>query len=121
MKLEFIADVSDPLVRLYDFDAEGAKLFHAALRNWLEPGDGVLEVSELKFVTAVNCTLSLEIGEERGIVAEDEGRFRCELPKKSYVAMLALIGPFLRESNGYQWLYDLNSGIEFLFSPKGNW
>ena len=36
--------------------------------------------------------------------------------------MIMLLEPFSQNDNlGYQWLYDLDTKIEFLFSPKGTW
>jgi hypothetical protein len=33
--------------------------------------------------------------------------------------MLELIEPFTKHAQGYQWLYDLDTPVEFLFSPNG--
>jgi hypothetical protein len=36
--------------------------------------------------------------------------------------MVALLDPFCnKETKGYQWLYDIDSDIDFLFSPAGTW
>ncbi|MGF1565023.1 MAG: hypothetical protein ACFCUH_06625 [Flavobacteriales bacterium] len=133
MKLEYLDDisnggqfnevVSDQLVRLYDFDQIQADNFRKAIQQTLIANGRPLNLNEVDFIEAVNCNLTLRISEiDLGIKSNDNSTFFCDLTTSGYENMINLIEPFCKkDNNGYQWLYDIDTPIEFLFSPGGQW
>jgi hypothetical protein len=133
MKIEFIDDISaggrfphaDPnqLVRIYDFDTTQAQLLKEMIQSEIIENKEELELSSLEFVQAVNCNLRLRITDvDNGIATFKNNIFYCDLTIESYKVMVFLIEPFCNdEFGGYQWLYDLDTPIDFLFSPGGTW
>jgi hypothetical protein len=133
MKLEFLDDiseggkypqvVSEQLIRLYDFSPDEALLFKEIIQNDIAIGKGEIELSALDFVDGINCKLTLKISNaDFGITTNDKYNFVCSLTIEGYERMLHLIEPFCcRDSDGYQWLYDHDCAIDFLFSPGGTW
>ena len=77
----------------------------------------------IQFIQARNCNLILLIGEEDdGIFSNRDLNFICSLTIESYQKMISLLEPFcIKETKGYQYLYDLDSPTDFLFSPAGTW
>ena len=133
MKLEFLDDISnggqfqsvmtDRLVRLYDFDQIQADKFRKTIQQTLIDQGRQLSLNEIDFIESVNCSLTLRISEkDLGIKSNDNSTFFCDLTSNGYENMINLIEPFCKKDNdGYQWLYDIDSPIEFLFSPSGEW
>jgi hypothetical protein len=59
-----------------------------------------------------------------GIEFVEKTGFICGLTKASFQRMVSLIEPFcLRDLSSYQWLYEVDTEIDLLFSPsaKGGW
>lgn len=109
-------------MRFYDFSAETAQLLRDAIRRWLEAGENMLAIHELPFVNASDRTLSFRVNEaDAGIIQDSPGHLECRLTRGGYEQMLELMAPFTEGSRGYAWLYDLDTPIELLFSPSGNW
>lgn len=133
MKLEFLDDISnggqfngvvtDQLVRLYDFDQIQADNFRKTIQQTLIENSRPLDLNAIDFITAINCKLTLRISDiDLGIKSNDNLTFFCDLTIKGYENMTNLIEPFCKkDTNGYQWLYDIDTPIEFLFSPGGQW
>ena len=126
MKLDYIVNVNeygDNIVRLYDFNMAQAVLFRQMIQDTIISNNSNLELSSLEFIQARNCKLTLRIGEEDiGIIASGKRNFYCDLTTQSYIHMISLLEPFcVKETNGYQWLYDIDSQTDFLFSPAGTW
>lgn len=133
MKLEFLYDISEggkypqvisnQLLRLLDFDPSQARMFKDAIQTKIIEGKGELELSSLKFIESINCLMTLRISnDDEGITTEDKVNFFCNLSIEGYKKMVYLIEPFCNsDKNGYQWLYDLDCPIDFLFSPGGTW
>lgn len=133
MKLEFLDDinnggqfkgvVTDQLVRLYDFDQIQADNFKQTIQQTLIEHGRQLNLYEIDFIEAVNCNLTLRISEkDLGIKSNDNSTYFCDLTRNSYENMINLIEPFCKkDSSGYQWLYDIDTPIDFLFSPDGQW
>lgn len=126
MKLDYFDEVNgygESIVRLYDFDKGEAEKFRLSIRQFIASGQKQLELASLEFITARNCSLILRIAEEdEGIVTEDAKIFFCDLTKKGFEEMIVLLDPFCKkDTKGYQWLYDLDNPISFLFSPAGTW
>lgn len=138
MKLDFLDDLSDggkyasddvyanQIMRLYDFDKNEAVLLRSSIQSLILDGPGTLRVSKLPFVESTNCTLTLRVSEgNEGVKPEDNGNFDCYLNLDGYRKMIDLMEPFCEEEpsgyQSYQWLYDLDCDIDFLFSYDGSW
>ncbi|MCM5530306.1 hypothetical protein [Parasegetibacter sp. NRK P23] len=133
MKIEFIDDISDSgrfphadpnqLIRIYDFDNTQAQLLKEKIQSEIVENKKQIDLSGLEFVQAVNCNLRLQISDfDRGIAIINNDTFVCNLTIEKYKEMIFLIEPFCsKEAEGYQWLYDLDTPIDFLFSPGGTW
>jgi len=82
-----------------------------------------LYLNELDFIEARNCELTLRLADDDiGIVTEDTVLFFCDLTLEGFHEMVTLLEPFcLKETKGYQWLYDIDNETDFLFSPGGTW
>jgi len=133
MKLEFLDDisdggrfqdiVSDRLVRLYDFDAIQATKLKDNIIEHILKANKALDLSSLDFIEPINCSLTFIISDkDEGLKSHEKNNFVCALTPSSYQEMTLLIEPFCeREIDGYQWLYDIDSPIDLLFSPGGTW
>ena len=126
MKLDYIDEINeygDNLVRLYDFNSAEANKFFLAIQQTLIVNKMPLDLSTLDFIEARNCSLVLRLSDEdNGIITTNNKKFFCELTFKGYEHMLTLLEPFCKkETKGYQWLYDVDSSTDFLFSPAGTW
>jgi len=133
MKIEFLDDISgggrfphaDPnqLVRLYDFDKLQATLLRDTIQKHILESKKAIDLTTLNFIQSVNCNLTLQISDiDKGITTLVNNNFVCDLTINNYQEMILLIEPFCNiEINGYQWLYDLDTAIDFLFSPGGSW
>ncbi|MBK7966309.1 MAG: hypothetical protein IPK10_14185 [Bacteroidetes bacterium] len=124
MTLDYIQEINeygDDLVRLFDFDKSEAILFRDAIQESILLKNEELDLASLSFVQLNNYNLILVIGEEDdGIFSNRENNFICSLTLASYEKMLTLLEPFCtKETKGYQYLYDLDSPTDFLFSPAG--
>jgi hypothetical protein len=133
MKLEYLDDirdggrftnvVSDKLIRLYDFDYIQAMQLRDAIQYYIIKEGKSLYLNELDFIIPMNCNLSLQLSNmDLGITTMDRINFYCDLTIFSYQEMIQLIEPFCHNDlDGYQWLYDVDTEIDFLFSPGGSW
>ena len=121
MKLELkrnINEFKEHAVRLSDFDSSEAALFRNAIDVLTLDPENTIDLAAFDFVQSVNCYLVLRTSrEDRGRITADGVHFICDLTIGSYKNMASLLEPFCRkESKGYQWLYDLDNPIGFLFS-----
>lgn len=129
MKLEFIYEVNeygDQLIRLYDFDKAEAAKFRDAISETIIKNQQSLDLLSLDFIEPVNCRLILHIAEgeeeDAGIMTQDNLLFFCDLSLDAYKKMVQLIEPFCKKDlRNFQMLYDLDTQIDFLFSPYGVW
>ena len=126
MKLDYIDNINeygDDIVRLYEFDKSQANLFQQAIQDTIILNKSDLNLSSLDFIQSRNCNLTLRIGDEDlGITSSDNLNFVCELTTQGYLQMISTLEPFCKkETLGYQWLYDIDSNTDFLFSPAGTW
>ena len=54
---------------------------------------------------------------DEGITTEDNEYFFCDLTLDTYKEMIRLVEPFcLKETDAFQYLYDLDNPIDFIFS-----
>jgi hypothetical protein len=126
MKLDYIHNINvhgDNIVRLYDFDMAQAEKFRNALHQIIIINKTDLKLSSINFIESRNCRLTLRIAtEDLGISTTDQVNFFCDLTPGGYSQMVTLLAPFCkRETKGYQYLYDVDSSTDFLFSPAGTW
>lgn len=126
MKLDYIDNVNeygDNIVRLYEFDKSQAERFRLAIQETIIEKKKNLDLSTLDFIHNRNCKLTLRISiEDIGIITSDKKTFFCDLTLQGYEIMISLLNPFCnRETIGYQFLYDVDSSTDFLFSPGGTW
>lgn len=129
MKIEYLSDTNpahpkDAILRAFDFDSSEACEFRDVLRRLSDGSLSEILLNDLPFFTAVGgCHLVLKVGSrDEGIIAKSGNDFECILKKNTWEDAVCLVEPFCEEDlSGYQWLYDLNTDIEFLFSPNGNW
>ena len=129
MKLEFIYEVNeygDQLIRLYDFDMTEAAKFRDAIKKTILEENQSLDLTTLDFIQPVNCKLIFHIEEgaeeDAGIMTQDNLIFFCDLSIEGYKKMVQLIEPFCNKNlRNFQMLYDLDTQIDLLFSPYGEW
>ena len=132
MKLEYLGDISDggrfkdvetdELIRLYKFNKSQAIQFRDAIKLHVVEQHQELNLTTLDFIEPVNCSLTLRLGSELGIHRENKIDFICELKVEGFEKMIYLLVPFCeKEESGYQWLYDVITPIELLFSSNGDW
>jgi hypothetical protein len=123
MMLDYIDDINeygDNVVRLYDFDRLEAVKFRQAIMETIISNNDQLDLSTTDFIQGRNCNLILRISEEDlGITTMDNINFFCDLTLAGYEQMISLLKPFCtKETKGYQYLYDIDSPTDFLFSPS---
>lgn len=126
MKLDYIDEVNeygDNIVRLYDFDMAEAECFRKAILHTIIGNRKILDLSTIKFIQPRNCNLILRASDtDEGITTSDKVTFYCDLTLQGYKQMIVLLEPFCKkETIGYQWLYDIDSQTDFLFSAGGTW
>ncbi len=126
MELDYIDHINaygDNIVRLYNFDKSQALQFCQIVHQRLVVDQKELDLITLDFIQARNCSLVLRLSEtDEGITSDDDDAFFCDLTIAGYKNMLALIEPFCKkDSKAYQYLYDVDSLTDFLFTPSGSW
>lgn len=133
MKLEWINDIYEEsemegmefeeIVRFFDFTMQEADLLSKAIQYFVLEKKENLDVTRLTFVEALNCNLIFVLAsEDIGIEYIEKTGFVCGLTVSGYEKMLKLMEPFTkRDLKSYQWLYDLDTPVDLLFSPKGSW
>ena len=125
MKLGFLDNVNeygDQVVRLYNFNKAEAILFRDAIQKTVIDANQSLNLDTLEFIEHTNCKLILHIAEtDEGILTMDNETFFCDLTVEGYKNMVQLIEPFcIKESKSFKMLYDIDTQVDFLFSPYGN-
>ena len=126
MELDFINNVNEfdeSVVRLYNFNREEAILFRDLIQIVIIENTTRLDLSSIPFIENRNCNLILGLFKtDEGILSSDHKTFYCALTKEAYITMIGLLEPFCtKETKGYQYLYDIDNPIDFLFSPAGSW
>ncbi|MBL7892042.1 MAG: hypothetical protein JNL63_05390 [Bacteroidia bacterium] len=121
MKLEFLKNINEyneHAIRLFDFNSSQANEFRHTIDGLIANREDHIDLSSLDFIQSINCKLTLRVGQsDEGISTVDELNFFCDLTINNYKNMMQLLSPFCRkESSGYQWLYDIDTPIDFLFS-----
>lgn len=130
MKIEYLshtdpAHPNDSILRIFDFDTTEASKFREIVYKLARGKISEFELNDLPFIVPVkSCRLVLKKGtKNRGVIQVSKKSFECILKKEAWENVHDLIGPFCDSisSNVYQWLYDLDTDIELLFSPTGKW
>ena len=129
MKIDYLTNTNpthpkESILRIFDFDSTQACQFRDILATLASGSASGIDISDLPFVTSVaGCRLILKVGaRDRGLVHVSSTIFECVLTRLTWDNAEGLVEPFC-EGNvlGYQWLYDLDTDIELLFSPRGDW
>lgn len=126
MRLDFIPNVNEhgeSVVRLFQFKKEDCiKLCEVIKEKLIEDGKSI-DVDTLDFVEPRNCGLTLRLSfDDEGITQEDKVTFYCDLTEETYEKILQKLAPFcLKNLRTHEYLYDLDTPIDFLVSPAGTW
>ncbi len=129
MKLEYLAEGSPdcPLVRLYEFDATGAKRLREAFRSLADGSRQDIPLHEEWWVEPVDgCHLDLRLGaRDLGVVQRLPMAFDCVSTDEAWMEMVEKIDPFCTSQTAYagevyQWL-NFDGEVSLLLSPTGKW
>lgn len=126
MKIKLFEDISiiykdDKIVCLYDFsrdDIDNFILFiHEIINN-----ETIKALDTEPFIIGPTIRLLFKKGSKDIGIKKDTNYYICELRKKTFIEMITLIDD-LRNKNfdGFQWLYNLNTPIDFLLSNNCTW
>lgn len=126
MELDYIDNFNeygDNIVRLYNFDKQEALKFAQILQQTVVVNRETLDLSKIDFIQRRNCNLVLRISEtDTGIIRSRGNKFFCDLTLESYQHLIKLLEPFcVKDTISHQFLYDIDSNTDFLFSPAGTW
>jgi hypothetical protein len=129
MKIEHLPNTDpehpkDSIIRAFDFDSSEACHFRNILSSLANGSISEINLSGLPFVSAVGgCNLVLKVGTtDKGTIQVSNDVFECTLTSDTWQNAEGLVEPFCKGNlKGYQWLYNLNTDIQFLFSPNGKW
>ena len=124
MQLDFIDNINEygeNVVRLFNFDKYEAIKFRDLIKDTIVVRKQKLVLSQVDFIKIHNCNLILGLFKtDEGIFSVDHKTFYCALTLEGYHNMLNLIEPFcVKDSKGYQYLYDIDNPTDFLFAPAG--
>ena len=126
MQLDFIDNINEfgeSVVRLYDFNQSESIKFRDLIEKGII-GQGLkVNLNTLDFIEARNCQLIMGVGtSDEGIISADNKTFFCILRLESYKTMVELLQPFCeKETKAHQYLYEVDTPIDFLFAPAGTW
>ena len=126
MTLDFLPHINnfgDNLVRIYDFDKNEALEFAKVLKKTIIDGFQVLDLSTVEFIKRKDINLIMRLAyEDEGIRSNDLKTFYCDLTLEGYIEMFRLIKPFcMKDTRSHEYLYDVDSNTDLLFSPMGTW
>lgn len=123
MELDYRENVNgleENIVRLYNFNkAEAIKFRHLVLDVIIHKKQK-LDLATIDFITPRNCNLIFGLFKsDEGILTKDNETFFCILTLEGFKKMAELLEPFcLKESKGYQYLYDIDNPTDLLFCPS---
>ncbi len=112
--------LNENIVRLYNFDKEEAIKFRNLLIETVIIKKEKLDISTTDFIYPENCNLIFGLFKtDEGILTKDDYNFFCILTLKGFKKMIDLLEPFcVKESKGYQYLYDIDTPTDLLFCPS---
>ncbi len=122
MELDYIENVNgleQNIVRLYNFNKAEAIQFRDLIQDTIVSKKQKLDLSQVDFITPRNCNLIFGLFKsDEGIITQDNKTLFCVLTLAGFENMVQLLNPFcLRESKGYQYLYDVDNPTDLLFCP----
>jgi hypothetical protein len=125
MELDYIENVNgleQNIVRLYNFNKAEAIQFRELIKDTIITKRQKLDLSQVDFITPRNCNLIFGLFKsDEGIITKDNKTLFCVLTLESFINMVKLIEPFcLKESKGYQYLYDIDNPTDLLFCPTAS-
>jgi hypothetical protein len=126
MKLEFLAAGSAdcPLIRLYDFTRAEATEFLAAVTSLASEAVERIEVHRLPFVHSLSeCRLTLVRRPwDQAVIRKGEpAEFECGFTAGTWENLVALVEPFAKSAEGFQWLAGTPGEATLLLSVTGEW
>lgn len=129
MKIEHLTNTNpahptDSILRVFDFDASEACQFGEIMAKLARGSISQIDLCGLPFVTSIGgCRLGLKVDStDKGIIRVSDTVFECILTRTGWENAKGLVEPFCEGNlSGYQWLYRLNTDIDVLFSPSGEW
>jgi hypothetical protein len=130
MRLEYLDNIdlarpNEGIIRIFDFDSSEACLFRDTVSTLSNGSASTVDLGAFPFVKSVrSCRLLLKVGaKDQGAILLSGNTYECVLTREAWEDVRSLVEPFCRsdDQSKYQWLYDLNTGIELLFSPSGSW
>jgi hypothetical protein len=130
MKIEYLTNTNpahpkDSILRIFDFTSSEACQFRDILSKLADGLCTEIVLNSFPFVTSVaDCRLVLKVGQkDKGVISLSANNFECILTRDAWEDAQAFVEPFCdtRDVSGYQWLYNLNTHIELLFSKNGDW
>ncbi len=112
--------LNENIVRLYNFDKEEAIKFRNLLIETVIIKKEKLDISTTDFIYPENCNLIFGLFKtDEGILTKDDYNFFCILTLEGFKKMIDLLEPFcVKESKGYQYLYDIDTPTDLLFCPS---
>lgn len=124
MQLDYIPNINEfeeDVVRLYNFDMEQAIKFRDLIISEIIQKKRKINLSEIDFIEPRNCNMVMGLFHtDEGILTEDYQNFFCILTLQGYIDMVKALEPYCqKETKGYKFLYDIDTPIDFLFSPAG--
>ena len=124
MKLDYIGNYNEygeNILRLYNFDKSQAIKFRDLIQEVIVDQQKRLDLSQVEFIEKGDCNLILGIFKtDEGILSDDNKNFICALTLDGFKNMLKILEPFcMKETKGYQYLYEIDNPTDFLFSPAG--
>jgi hypothetical protein len=125
MELDYIENfngLDENIVRLYNFNKVEAIKFRELLEDTIIAKKQKLDLSEVDFIYPRNCNLIFGLFKsDEGILTKDNKTFFCVLTLEGFTNMAKLLEPFcIKESKGYQYLYDIDNPTDLLFSPTAS-
>ena len=130
MKIEHLTNTNpahpkDSILRIFDFTSSEACQFRDILSKLADGSCTEILLNSFTFVTSVaDCSLVLKVGpKDKGVISLSTNEFECILKRDTWDDAQAFVEPFCdtKDVSGYQWLYNLDTDIELLFSKDGDW
>jgi hypothetical protein len=125
MKIDYVehsdpAHPEDSILRIYDFDATEATELKDLFRKLADGRIKEIELTSLPFIYPIEgIKLILRSGQQDdGISQISQNAFLCVLSPSGWIGAMNLTHPNMI---GFNWLYDLETDIDFLLSKNGGW
>jgi hypothetical protein len=115
----------DSILRIFDFTSSEACQFRDILSKLADGSCTEIVLNSFPFVMSVaDCRLVLKVGpKDKGVISHSVNDFECILTRDGWGDAQDFVEPFcdIKDVPGYQWLYNLSTNIELLFSKDGDW